>query len=40
MVRRILSVVKNGKPYELNKNLVLDTKIKLPEEADVIQEEI
>jgi transposase len=40
MVRRILSVVKTGKAYEVNINLKLDKKIKLPEEADVIQEEL
>ena len=40
MVRRILSVVKNGKAYEINKNLKLDENIKLPKEAEEIQEEI
>jgi hypothetical protein len=29
MVRRILSVIKNNKPYEINKNLTLDQSIQL-----------
>lgn len=38
MVKRILSVIKTGKPYQINHNLVLDKKIKLPEDAENINE--
>jgi transposase len=34
MVRRILSVIKNNKPYEINKNLTLDQSIQLPKEVE------
>ena len=38
MVKRILSVIKTGKPYQINRNLLLDNKIKLPEVAESIEE--
>jgi len=40
MVKRILSVIKMGKPYQINKNLALDNNIKLPEDAELIDTEI
>ena len=40
MVRRILSVIKSGKPYQINKNLILDKNIKLPEDAELIEDGI
>jgi transposase len=39
MVKRILSVVKNEKPYVLNIKMKLDANIKLPEEAQNIYED-
>jgi len=38
MVKRILSVIKTGKPYQINKNLELDKNIKLPEDVEMIDE--
>ena len=40
MVKRILSVVKTGKPYQINKNIEIDKNIKLPEEAENIDDEV
>lgn len=37
MVRRILSVIKNRKPYQINKNLKIDSNIPLPKEVEDIQ---
>lgn len=38
MVKRILSVIKTGKPYQINKNLLLENIIKLPEDGESIWE--
>ena len=38
MVKRILSVIKTAKPYQIIKNLELDNNIKLPDDADLIDE--
>lgn len=40
MAKRILSVIKSGKPYQINKNITLDNKIKLPEDIEVMEDEI
>jgi transposase len=36
MARRIFAIIKTQIPYQINKNLVLDTKMKLPQEANEI----
>ena len=40
MIKRILSVVKTGKPYQINKNLALDKNIKMPKDSEIITEDI
>lgn len=40
MVRRILSVIKSGKPYQVNHKLELDKNIKIPTEIEAMNEEI
>ena len=37
MARRILSVIKNKKPYEINVNLNLDPKIEIPVEIEDLE---
>jgi transposase len=39
MARRIFGIIKTQTPYKVNKNLVLDKKIKLPDEVNQIIEE-
>jgi transposase len=40
MARRILAIVKTKQPYEINKNLVLDTNFELPAEIEIHEDEL
>ena len=40
MAKRILSVIKSGKPYQINNNITLDNKIILPKDTEVWEDEI
>ena len=40
MAKRILSIIKSGKPYQINNNITLDNKIILPKDTEVWEDEI
>jgi transposase len=40
MAKRILSIIKSGKPYQINKNIPIDKNIKLPEDTELLEVEM